>query len=124
MPTGEGDRATCAGSFQETAVAMFSRSPPILNMSTRQFERRFLTRVGLSPKLFCRIQRFSHVFQVFEAGRNWAQAAVECGYYDQAHLVKNFREFSGDAPSQLLAGDEFAITLNAPFSKTTFIKGE
>ena len=79
-----------------------------LGVSTRQLERRFKESVGMSPKLFCRIQRFQRVFQQIEAGRGWVEAALACGYYDQAHLVRDFRDFSGEAPAALLESDDLA----------------
>ena len=75
-----------------------------VGISLRQLERRFQNRVGLSPKLFCRVRRFQRVFGAIEKGpRNWADAAVECGYYDQAHLIRDFRELAGETPAALLA---------------------
>lgn len=71
--------------------------------STRQLERRFRNSVGISPKLFSRMQRFQDVLRV--AGgpdSDWIKAAVRCGYYDQAHLIRDFREFSGKTPTALL----------------------
>jgi AraC-like DNA-binding protein len=79
-----------------------------LGVSRRHLERRFREKVGITPKLFCRIQRFQRVFRVMEEGGGWAQAAVECGYYDQAHLVRDFREFAGEPPAALLNGDDLA----------------
>lgn len=77
-----------------------------LGVSIRQLERRFHASVGLPPKLFCRMQRFIHVFRaVSEQPSNWADAAVDCGYYDQAHLIRDFRSFSGATPAALLADD-------------------
>jgi AraC-like DNA-binding protein len=81
-----------------------------LGLSSRQFERRFRNAVGISPKLFCRMQRFQRVFQAMENPQsNWVDAAVHCGYYDQAHLIKDFREFSGATPTALLS-EEFDLT--------------
>lgn len=75
-------------------------------LSPRQFERRFRQAVGIPPKLFSRMQRFQRVFPALEAvGVGWADAAVRCGYYDQAHLIRDFREFAGKPPSALLAED-------------------
>ncbi|HEY2018034.1 MAG TPA: AraC family transcriptional regulator [Bryobacteraceae bacterium] len=86
-----------------------------LGISTRQFERRFEGQVGMPPKLFCRIQRFQRVFLVIEEGRaNWVSAAVECGYYDQAHLIRDFTDFSGKTPAVLLAGDDLARHFVSP----------
>jgi AraC-like DNA-binding protein len=91
-----------------------------LNLSSRQLERRFKSGVGLSPKLFCRIQRFQQVFHVIGAERpDWVTAAVECGYYDQAHLIHDFKDFSGETPAVLLAGDELARHFLSDFSNTT-----
>jgi len=78
-------------------------------ISRRQVERRFLDLVGLTPKHFQRMRRFQRVFQAIECGaKGWADAAVSCGYYDQAHLIRDCKEFSGDTPSVLLGGDELA----------------
>jgi AraC-like DNA-binding protein len=75
-----------------------------IGLSSRQFERRFMEAVGITPKLFCRIQRFQRVFPILEAGNpGWADAAVQCGYYDQAHLIRDFREFAGKPPLALVA---------------------
>jgi len=73
-------------------------------ISTRQLERRFRQAVGISPKLFARMQRFQRVFRALEtAGRSWVEAALLCGYHDQAHLIRDFREFSGKPPAALVA---------------------
>jgi AraC-like DNA-binding protein len=77
-----------------------------LGLSVRQLERRFLAQVGLPPKLFCRMQRFNHVFRVIQQQpSNWAETAVACGYYDQAHLIRDCKNFSGNTPAVLLAED-------------------
>jgi AraC-like DNA-binding protein len=81
-----------------------------LGVSFRHFERRFRNVVGISPKLFCRLQRFQKVFRDFEASNaNWVDAAIACGYYDQAHLIRDFRQFSGTTPTALLT-EEFDLS--------------
>ena len=78
-------------------------------ISRRQLERRFSNLVGLTPKHFQRMRRFQRVFQALEGGASgWADAAIACGYYDQAHLIRDFKEFSGETPAALLASDELA----------------
>ncbi len=75
-----------------------------MGISGRQLERRFLREVGLGPKLFCRILRFQQVFRAVErADSKWAQVAADCGYYDQAHLIRDFRQFAGQTPAALFA---------------------
>jgi AraC-like DNA-binding protein len=77
-----------------------------LGLSTRQFERRFHAAVGLPPKLFCRIERFNRVFRALGQGPgSWVDRAIDCGYYDQAHLIRDCRSFSGTTPAVLLADD-------------------
>lgn len=80
-----------------------------LGLSSRQFERRFRNVVGIPPKLFSRMQRFQRVFQSMEGNANWVDVAVSCGYYDQAHLIRDFRQFSGTTPTALLA-EEFDLS--------------
>jgi AraC-like DNA-binding protein len=95
-----------------------------LGVSCRQLERLFLDRVGLTPKRFCRIQRFQNVFQAIgQTGADWVRVALECGYYDQAHLIRDSKELSGETPAALLAGDELARHFLSHFSKTTMVPG-
>ena len=89
-----------------------------LGISTRQLERRFADRTGLAPKLFARMRRFQSVFPTIEEGGNWASIAAARGYYDQAHLVRDFREFAGEPPTALLGGDDLARHFLSHFSKT------
>ena len=66
----------------------------------------FHEEVGLSPKRFCRIRRFQGVLEAIEhSGRvDWADLACACGYYDQAHFIREFRDFAGMNPSAYLHG--------------------
>ncbi len=73
-------------------------------ISSRQLERRFLAEVGLTPKLLCRVLRFQQVFRALDRNdAGWAAIAADCGYYDQAHLIRDFQQFAGQAPAMLLA---------------------
>jgi len=77
-----------------------------LGLSTRHFERRFHAAVGLAPKVFCRIHRFTQVFRVLgEPSREWVETAIRCGYYDQAHLIRDCKSLSGGTPAILLGED-------------------
>lgn len=76
-------------------------------LSMRQLERRFVREVGLGPKLLSRILRFQQVFRAVESeSTDWADVAVACGYYDQAHLIRDFRQFAGQTPAVLF--DDFS----------------
>lgn len=76
-------------------------------VSRRQLERKFSEWVGLTPKTLGRILRFQRVFKALESGgANWADVAACCGYYDQSHLIRDFRQFAGGCPSALeIPGD-------------------
>jgi AraC-like DNA-binding protein len=72
-------------------------------VSPRQLERRFLDEVGLTAKALARLARFQSVFGTTSdrADLEWAGVAFDCGYADQAHLIREFREFSGETPRTL-----------------------
>src|SRR5262249_30695041 len=73
-------------------------------ISSRQLERRFLREVGLGPKLLGRIIRFQQVFRAVEqCNAAWAEVAIECGYYDQAHLIRDFNQFARQTPAVLFS---------------------
>ncbi len=73
-------------------------------ISSRQLERRFLREVGLGPKLLGRIIRFQQVFRAVEQCNSaWAEVAIECGYYDQAHLIRDFNQFARQTPAVLFS---------------------
>jgi AraC-like DNA-binding protein len=73
-------------------------------MSSRQFERRFTREVGLPPKLYARIARFESALEgkALSTGDSWTDVANRFGYFDQAHMIKDFKEFSGEIPTRLL----------------------
>ena len=71
-------------------------------ISSRQLERRFLREVGIGPKLLGRIIRFQQVFRAVEqCDAAWAAVAIDCGYYDQAHLIRDFHQFARQTPAVL-----------------------
>ena len=79
-------------------------------ISSRQLERRFLREIGLGPKLLGRIIRFQQVFRAVErCDAAWATVAIECGYYDQAHLIRDFHQFARQTPG-VLFGHQSALT--------------
>lgn len=68
-------------------------------ISQRKMERLFLERVGLSPKLYSRLIRFTYVFKLLnQQSLSKAEISYLSGYFDQAHFNKEFREFTGESP--------------------------
>ena len=86
------------------AAAALHRGLPVgevsdrLGTTTGALRRRFTRHVGLPPKRFARIRRLQRLIHRAGDG-DWARAAVEVGYFDQAHMVNDFRALTGLTPS-------------------------
>jgi AraC-like DNA-binding protein len=76
-----------------------------MGVSTRQFERRFKDTIGVPPKPLIRMVRFQEVLRRSTEEGAWAVRALDCGYYDQAHLLRDFREFVGVVPRLFRAAE-------------------
>lgn len=76
-------------------------------LSQRQFYRQFVEREGVSPKLYARIARFEQAMKRKNAQPNddWLTVALDLGYYDYQHLVRDFKEFTGLTPNGFLLAD-------------------
>jgi AraC-like DNA-binding protein len=107
----------CHGVEQHYAVSaaleMFGRNqagPTVrdaakyLGLSQRRFIQVFKAEVGITPKLFSRIQRFqqTRTFIQQNPSPNWAALALDLGYFDQSHFIREFLEFSGLSPTDYL----------------------
>lgn len=82
-----------------------------LSIGSRQLQRTFKEMYGVSPKAFQRITRFykayKYIQQVGEV--NWSAAACDFGYADQAHLIRDFNEFTSSAPSSVRCPPEHLV---------------
>jgi AraC-like DNA-binding protein len=69
-------------------------------LSVKQFERKFIERVGITPKYFSRIIRFEKAYRMKNMYplKDWLSIALECGYHDYQHLTKDYIEFTGQTP--------------------------
>lgn len=76
------------------------------NLSERQFERKFREYSGFTPKLLMRITRFESACKQFgsHSQKSLTDIALKCGYYDQSHFIRDFREFSGYEPGEFFSG--------------------
>lgn len=74
-----------------------------LGVGRRAFTSRFTDRIGLTPKRFAMVRRFQRVLDTIADpdvdDLDWATIAVEHGYYDQPHLINDFRELAGVSPT-------------------------
>lgn len=102
--------ADAADALVERAAAALRRSSGAwrvaalaesLGVAPRRLERLFLARVGVTPKRFAAILRFAAAYRALGAGAQLAATALEHGYFDQAHLNRDFRRLAGAAPRRI-----------------------
>ena len=80
-----------------TTVSTITKS---IGIGERQLENLFRKYVGLSPKFFMRIIRFNYIFKLVQDNhQSWSSLAYEASYFDQSHFIRNFRDFTGENPS-------------------------
>jgi AraC-like DNA-binding protein len=73
-----------------------------IGISRQHLARQFLHHVGVPPKTFARVVRFRRLVEALEDRQSclsWADMALEHGYYDQSHLIAEFRELAGATPN-------------------------
>ncbi len=90
-----------------TIPSVVARTP----MGVRQLERHFQEDVGLSPKIFARIVRLQVALRRIRVGSALTEVALACGYYDQAHMTRDFRHLAAMSPGawQTHAGELAAL---------------
>lgn len=102
---------TCSGRLRSSELARQS------GIGVRQFQREFYAHFGASPKLFSRIVRFQNALdtKARSSTKSWTDVAHELGYYDQMHMVHDFREFTGESPTEMLCQLEllFRVQIDA-----------
>jgi AraC-like DNA-binding protein len=98
----------------EFALTVFEQAPTTtkiaavsdtIGLSAKRFIERFKIEVGLTPKRYCRIRRFQRALALANRGQriDWPQVALDCGYFDQAHFINDFRSFAGLTPTGYLS---------------------
>ena len=78
-------------------------------LGLRQFERRFREEVGIAPKLYARIVRFEAALRrkSTQPASRWSEVAHSLGYFDQMHMIHDFRRLSDETPTAL--GDQMEM---------------
>jgi len=98
--------AICAASnliLKNYGIINISSLAEYVNMSSRNFERRFTDQVGMPPKLYARITRFFTAIEnkAQHPNKTWTEIAHQYNYFDQAHFIRDVREFSYRSPEDL-----------------------
>lgn len=79
-------------------------------ITSRYLQKLFLLHTGLTPKLYAKINRFQNsLLLVAKGSTSLTDIAYECGYFDQSHFIREFRSFTGFAPSAFSAGNSSAV---------------
>ena len=88
--------------FAEKGNSDLDRLARECNVSNRYLQKLFLERIGFSPKFLIRIARFQHAVNQLIHGpaTSLTELTYHTGYYDQAHFIREFKEFTGGSPSQ------------------------
>ena len=111
--TGDALHANTPSNCIEYAVTEISNQPGIpvfqqlserIGYSQKHFIDLFKKKVGVPPKQYLRIMRFQKAVLEIEKGKSvqWSQIAAESGFYDQAHFINDFRDFSGFTPNEYI----------------------
>src|SRR5581483_10585749 len=87
--------------YRVPTVTTVSELSDEIGFSTRHFIQIFSAEVGLTPKLYCRVRRFQEVLKSVHRRTDidWADVAINCGYFDQPHFIHDFKAFSRINPS-------------------------
>lgn len=85
-------------------------------LSPRQLQRKFTERLGVGPKLYTRLVRYHHARLLKSAHPEvgWSSVALRCGYSDYQHMVRDFRQFTGDSPPLWLRTDAVSPEYQMP----------
>lgn len=78
----------------------------------RQLERKFVNQIGISPKQLGKVIRLQSALKMLlnEEGESLTNIAHENDYYDQAHFIKDFREFTGLSPKEFLGSENMELS--------------
>jgi AraC-like DNA-binding protein len=90
-------------------------------LSERYIQKLYLSNIGISPSAFTSVMRFNKSLQlVLNTPQSLTEIAYDCGYYDQAHFIKEFKKFTGITPSAARSsliqnGTDFQQAVNVGF---------
>ena len=110
------DRSTTMENYVHYAARLIRRDPNIkiidladkVHVSQRQLERQFKERIGVSPKHYLRLNRIQKALQHFNLSHtvDMLSVAYSCGYFDQAHFIKDFKKITGLNPSTFVKTED------------------
>jgi len=95
--------AAILGLLSTNGAMSIEKTASLSCLSLKQFERTCKERIGMNPKFYARILRFSKAYRLREnfPEISWLQIAHEAGYFDQMHMIRDFKIFAGVNPSMI-----------------------
>src|SRR6185295_12735725 len=91
--------------FLDRTVAGALHGEAASDSSVRTTQRRFVQATGVTQAMVRQIERARHATNLLRQGVSILDAAMEAGYYDQAHLTRSLRRFIGQTPMQVASGE-------------------
>ena len=90
--------------YADPAAARMEALPELIGLGPRQFQRRFKAAIGLSAKRFHRLVRLYRLVrqEILNPGQIYLDAALDLGFFDQAHVIHDFQELTGRSPANFL----------------------
>jgi len=86
--------------FSKHGMLPVSAITSAIGIGERQLQNLFKKYVGLSPKFYARIIRFSYIFTLVQENKqSWSGIAFDASFFDQSHFIRNFKDFTGENPS-------------------------
>jgi AraC-like DNA-binding protein len=86
--------------FSKHGMLPVSAISGAVGIGERQLENLFKKYIGLSPKFYARVIRFSYIFTLVQENKqNWSGIAYDASFFDQSHFIRNFKDFTGENPS-------------------------
>ena len=114
------DQATIDNVVKTTIDTLFSKKGSVSITSIlkddlsirRQLERKFIKQIGISPKQLGKVIRLQNALKMLlnQKSESLTEIAYESEYYDQAHFIKDFKEFTGTTPKAFLTDDKMALS--------------
>ncbi|MEO1253829.1 MAG: helix-turn-helix domain-containing protein, partial [Bacteroidota bacterium] len=79
----------------------------LLNISKSKLEQHFNREVGLTPKEFCKIEKLNCFINSYkeDTSQSLTELTYQCGYYDQSHLIKDFKYFLDTSPKKFFLNE-------------------
>ena len=93
--------------FEKNGMLNVSDLCKTTGVGERRLQSLFSKYIGLSPKFYSRLIRFSYIFHLIqENDQSWSSLAYDAAYYDQSHFIRNFKKFTGENPSRYKFDEE------------------